>query len=384
MEWKIPLFDPDIGEPEINAVTDVLRSKWLTMGDKTAQFEREFGAIVGVPHALAMNSATAAMHVALMALDIGPGDEVVVPSLTFVATANAVRYCGARPVFADIESYDNWNIGAARIEAVLTPATKAILVVHYGGFPCDMPRIMALARARKLAVVEDAAHAPGAALNGIAMGAWGDVGCFSFFSNKNITTAEGGMLTTARQDVADRARKMRSHGMTTLTLDRHKGHAFDYDVTELGYNYRMSELNAALGLAQLERLSEGNARRADLVERYRASLARVPGLALPFSRFSGVSSHHLMPVLLPSDVNRSDVMARMKNLGVQTSIHYRPIDTFSAYVAAGLGPSDRLPLTHDVGARMLTLPLYPSMGAEQIDYVCASLAEAVGRAARAA
>jgi dTDP-4-amino-4,6-dideoxygalactose transaminase len=384
MQWKIPLFDPDIGEAEIASVTGVLRSKWLTMGEQTAKFEGQFAELVGVPTALAMNSATAAMHVALMALNIGPGDDVVVPSLTFVATANAVRYCGARPVFADIESYDNWNIGAASIEAALTPATKAIIVVHYGGYPCDMPRIMALARARKLVVVEDAAHAPGAELAGRPMGAWGDVGCFSFFSNKNITTAEGGMLTTARGDVADRARKMRSHGMTTVTLDRHKGHAFDYDVVELGYNYRMSELNAALGLAQLRRLPEANARRANWVTRYRARLAGVSGLSIPFEGAAGVSSNHLMPVLLPPGAHRNDVMVRMKDLGVQTSIHYRPIDTFSAYVAAGLGPSHNLPLTHDVGGRMVTLPLYPSMSAEQVDYVCSSLAEAVDRAALAA
>jgi dTDP-4-amino-4,6-dideoxygalactose transaminase len=383
MQWKVPLFDPDIGEPEINAVTDVLRSKWLTMGERTAHFEREFAAMVGVPHALAVNSATAAMHIALMALDIGPGNDVVVPSLTFVATANAVRYCGARPVFADVESYDNWNVGPASIEAAITPATKAIMVVHYAGYPCDMPRIMPLARARGLAVVEDVAHAPGATLEGRAMGAWGDAGCFSFFSNKNMTTAEGGMLTTMRTDVADRARKLRSHGMTTATLDRHKGHAFEYDVVELGYNYRMSELNAALGLAQLARLSEGNARRAACVKLYRSQLAQVSGLSIPFLAHAE-STHHLMPVLLPRGVKRHDVMMRMKELGVQTSIHYRPVDTFSAYVAAGLGPSPRVPIAHDIGARMVTLPLFPSMGTDMVDYVCSSLAEAVDSAARKA
>jgi len=329
VDWKVPLFDPDIDETEIASVTEVLRSKWLTMGARTSQFEQRFGAMVGVPHAVAMNSATAALHVALAALDIGAGDDVVVPSLTFVATANAVRYCGARPVFADIESYDCWNVGADSIESALTPTTKAIVVVHYAGYPCDMPRIIALARARGLAVVEDAAHAPGATLEGRAIGAWGDAGCFSFFSNKNMTTAEGGMLTTTRADVADRARKMRSHGMTTLTLDRHKGHAFDYDVVGLGYNYRMSELNAALGLAQLDRLADGNARRADRVARYRERLATIPGLSIPFAHFSGEPSYHLMPVLLPRGIERSDVMLRMKDAGVQTSIHYRPVDTFS-------------------------------------------------------
>jgi len=384
MQWQVPLFDPEIDDTEIAAVADVLRSKWLTMGERTSEFEQRFAAYVGVPHAVAMNSATAALHVALAAVGVGPGDDVVVPSLTFVATANAVRYCGARPVFADIESDTCWNIGAAGIEAALTPATRAIVVVHYAGFPCDMPRIMALARERGLAVVEDDAHAPGATLDGRPMGAWGDAGCFSFFSNKNMTTGEGGMLTTSRSDVAELARKLRSHGMTTLTLDRHKGHAFSYDVVELGYNYRMSELNAALGLVQLERLPSANARRALRVTRYRARLAALPGVTIPFLQHAGESSHHLMPVLLPHNADRPAVMTHMKDAGVQTSIHYRPIDTFSAYVAAGLGPSDRLPLTHDVGARALTLPLYATMTDDQVDHVCASLALSLRPASRAA
>ncbi len=384
MQWKVPLFDPDLGEPELRALTEVLRSKWLTMGDKTASFEARFAEFVGVPHALAMNSATAALHVALAALGVGPGDDVVVPSLTFVATANAIRYCGARPVFADIESLDCWNVGPAGIEAALTPATKAIVVVHYAGYPCDMPAIMALARRHGLGVVEDVAHAPGAALEGRAMGAWGDAGCFSFFSNKNMTTAEGGMLTTARPDIAERVRKLRSHGMTTLTLDRHKGHAFGYDVVDLGYNYRMSELNAALGLVQMDRLAEGNARRAGHVARYRERLARIPALVVPFARFAGTSSYHLMPVLLPAGVDRSEVMTRLRDAGVQSSIHYRPIDTFTAYVAAGLGPCGSVPRSHDVGARVVTLPLFPSMSDEQVDYVCDSLGTAVSEATRSA
>ena len=379
MQWQVPLFDVDLGDEELAGITEVLRSKWLTMGEKTGEFERRFAAFVGVPHALAMNSATAALHVALAALDIGPGDDVVVPTLTFVATANAVRYCGARPVFADIASMDCWNIDATTIEAALTPTTRAVVVVHYAGFPCDMPAIMALARARGLAVVEDVAHAPGALLDGKAMGAWGDAGCFSFFSNKNMTTAEGGMLTTQRQDIAERARKLRSHGMTTLTLDRHKGHAFDYDVVELGYNYRMSELNAALGLAQLGRLESGNRRRAELVGAYRERLARISGLSVPFTTSIGTSSHHLMPVLLPDGTDRHDVMAHMKEQGIQTSIHYRPIDTFTAYVAAGLGPSTAVPRSHAVGSRVVTLPLYPSMSMAQLDQVCSALAGALAR-----
>ena len=379
---QVPLFDPDLGPEEEQALVDVIRSKWLTMGDRTKEFESRFADEIGVPVALACNSATAALHMALAALEVGPGDDVVVPSLTFVATANAVRYCGARPVFADVASMNDWNVDAASIESVLTPATKAIVVVHYAGYACDMPGIMALAARRGLAVVEDVAHAPGVRLEGVALGAWGDIGCFSFFSNKNMTTGEGGMVTTRRPELADKLGWLRSHGMTTLTLDRHKGHAFGYDVVALGYNYRMSELNAALGLVQLRHLRERNGLRAQRVGRYRQQLTALPGLAVPFAGARGEPGVHLMPVLLPACVRRHDVMATMRDAGVQTSIHYRPVDTFTAYVEAGLGPSPDVPRAHAVGNRVLTLPLFPSMTMEQVDTVCVALKAALAQAMR--
>ena len=375
--WKIPLFDPDLGPAEEQALVDVIRSKWLTMGDRTKAFERKFAEEIGVPIALACHSATAALHMAMAALDVGPGDDVVVPSLTFVATANAVRYCGARPVFADVVSLNDWNVDAKTIERALTPATKAVMVVHYAGYACDMPAIQALARRRGLAVVEDVAHAPCVSLDGVALGAWGDIGCFSFFSNKNMTTAEGGMVTSRRPELGQRLAWLRSHGMTTLTLDRHKGHAFDYDVVALGYNYRMSELNAALGLVQLATVRERNARRGTLVAAYRERLARIEGLAVPFSAHRGEAAFHIMPVLLPEHVDRTSVMAAMRDAGIQTSIHYRPIDTFTAYVEAGLGPSPHVPNTHAIGARMVTLPLYPGMRIDQVDLVCNTLQNAL-------
>lgn len=378
--WQIPLFDPDLDEREAAAVADVVRSKWLTMGERTTQFESRFAEYCGARHAIAMSNCTAALHLALHALGVGPEDEVIVPALTFVATANAVRYCGARPVFADVASLDDWNIGRATIEAMITPKTRAIVVVHYAGYPCDMRSIMELARQRGLVVVEDVAHAPGATLEGRAMGSWGDAGCFSFFSNKNMTTGEGGMITTQLDPLAERLRRLRSHGMTTLTLDRHKGHAFSYDVVDLGFNYRMSELNAAIGLCQLDRLPSGNARRTAIVARYREQLAAIPGLRAPFSQARGTPVPHIMPVLLPADTDRAAIMQAMKAAGIQTSIHYRPVDTFTAYVEAGLGPAPHLHLTHAIGAKTMTLPLYPGMTTDQIDYVCTTLLQALARA----
>ncbi len=376
-EWRIPFFEPDLGEAELEAVTRLIRSKWLTMGEVTAEFESRFKDLVGCRHAVAVSSCTAALHVALMCLGVGPGDEVICPSLTFVATANAIGYCGARPVFADVESLDNWNVSRASVEAVVTAKTKAIIVVHYGGYPCDMPTILEFARSRDLLVVEDAAHAVGASLNGRAMGAWGHFGCFSFFSNKNMTTGEGGMLTTDDAELAEHAARMRSHGMTSLTLDRYKGHAFSYDVIDVGYNYRMGELNASLGLAQLAMLKARNEQRKELVECYRHRLSSVADLTVPFRNAVGQSSYHIMPVLLPESVDRQRIMQELKTAGVQTSIHFRPVDTFSSYQAVGLGPCHHLAHTHQIGARVVTLPLYPSMRFDQLDYVCEILERAL-------
>ncbi|HMT22032.1 MAG TPA: aminotransferase class I/II-fold pyridoxal phosphate-dependent enzyme, partial [Promineifilum sp.] len=223
--WRIPLADIDMGPEEEAAVLDVVRRRWLSMGETTAAFESEFGALTGARHALAVTNCTAALHLAGLALGWGPGDEVIVPSLTFVATANAVRYTGATPVFADIASLDDFSLSAVDVATRITPRTRAIVVVHYAGYAADMPAILALAEQHGLDVVEDVAHAPGASLDGRALGVWGRIGCFSFFANKNMTTGEGGMITTDDDELAARLRLLRSHGMTSLTWDRHKGHA---------------------------------------------------------------------------------------------------------------------------------------------------------------
>lgn len=377
MEWRVPLCEPDLGQAEVVALTRVIQSKWLTMGELTAEFERRFADFVECRHAVAVNSCTAGLHLALVAADVGPGDDVICPALTFVATANAIRYTGARPVFADVASLDEWNVSRDTLEAVVTPATKAIIVVHYGGYPCDMATISEWARERGVVVIEDAAHAPGARTSGRAAGNWSDFGCFSFFSNKNLTTGEGGMVTTNRDDAIGRLRGLRSHGMTTVTLDRHRGHASSYDVIDLGYNYRPSELNAALGLVQLEALKGRNARRQDLVAHYSTRLAGVAGLSIPFQGTRDQSAHHLMPVLLPQGSARGEIMDELRQAGIQTSIHYPPVDTFTAYRQAGLGPCPHLPLTHEIGDRMLTLPLYPALAFEEVDYVCQKLVGAL-------
>ncbi len=364
--WRVPLADLEYGPEEEKAVLEVLRSKWLTMGAVTEAFENRFAGMLDAPHALALANGTVALHLACLAVGVQPGDEVIVPALTFVATANAARYAGAQVRFADILGPQEPNIAPAAIEAQITDRTRAVIVVHYAGFPCRMPQIMDLARRHGLAVIEDAAHAPGARLDGRALGTWGDAGCFSFFSNKNLAIGEGGMLVTRRADVAEQVGLLRSHGMTSLTWDRHRGHAYSYDVVAPGFNYRLDELRSALGLAQLEKLPAGNARRKALAEMYWEALSGT-GLELPFRDSIGEAAYHIFPVLLPEGADRKSFIDSLRIAGVQTSIHYPPVHQFSLY--RKLSPDTSLPQTEAYAAREVTLPLYPGMVNADVDTV---------------
>jgi dTDP-4-amino-4,6-dideoxygalactose transaminase len=377
MNIRIPLSDLDYGSEEEAAVLSVIRSRWLTMGAVTQEFERRFAERAGVKYAFAVSNCTDALHLAFLSLGIGPGDEVIVPSMTFVASANAVLYTGADVRFADITNILEPTISPDEIEKLITPKTKAICVVHYGGYPCRMTTIQTIARQHNLAVIEDAAHAPGASLEARALGAWGDVGCYSFFSNKNMATGEGGMLVTDREDIAEKVKLYRSHGMTTLTWDRHQGHAHSYDVVELGHNYRIDEIHSALGIAQLEKLSRNNARRKFLTERYFEELNCLApyGLEIPFAQICGAPSYHIMPVLLPETTNRDDFMNAMRADGIQTSIHYPPIHQFS-YHEKKYGRIS-LPVTEAYAAREVTLPLYPTMSEEDLENVVKSMEKAL-------
>jgi len=376
MQWKIPLSDIDFGPEERAAVDSVLQSRWLTMGSVTDEFEQAFAAYVGAKYAIAVTNATAALHLACVAAGLGAGDEAIVPSLTFVATANAIRYTGATPIFAEIAGEQDLNISVHAIEKAITERTRAILVVHYGGYACDMPSIMELARERGLKVIEDAAHAVGSELGGIKLGTWGDMGCYSFFSNKNMTTGEGGMIVTNDEAYSQRLHLLRSHGMTSLTWDRHKGHAWSYDVVDLGYNYRIDEIRAALGKVQLAKLPANNERRRRLTQIYRDVLQElVPQVVVPFANHAGISAAHLMPVLLPAGTTRSSFMESMKSQGIQTSIHYPPIHTFTAYNTGKTKYS--LPITEDIAEREVTLPLYPAMSDEDVFTVAKAMAHAL-------
>jgi dTDP-4-amino-4,6-dideoxygalactose transaminase len=373
VNWRVPLSDIDLGEEEITAVEEVLRSKWLSMGSVTKRFEQAAAEYLEAKHVFAVANGTTALHLAYAALRLGPGDEVILPSLTFVATANAVLYTGATPVFADIVNLDDLTISPEEIERRITPRTRAIAVMHYGGYPCNMEAILEIARRHRLAVVEDAAHAPGTVYGERKAGTWGDVGCFSFFANKNLVTGEGGLVVTDRDDLADRIRLLRSHGMTTLTWDRHRGHAHSYDVVALGYNYRLDEMRAALGLVQLRKLEANNRRRAEITQTYRQMLAGIPGIQLPFLTHPGRSACHLFPILLTGEVARGIFIERMRSAGIQTSIHYPPIHQFTYYRERFGYEQGYLPLTENVGWQEVTLPLYSEMTDGQVEIVVAAV-----------
>lgn len=374
MDWRIPLSDIDFDNSEALAVQNVIKSRWLTMGKVTQDFESSFADYIQTKHAIAVTNATAALHLACLALGIGPGDEVIVPSLTFVATANAVRYVGATPVFADISSPDDLNISPEAIKLLITARTRAIIVVHYAGYPCDMPAILSIAKQHGLFVIEDAAHAVGSELNGRKTGILGDIGCFSFFSNKNMTTGEGGMITTDNDDWAQKLSRLRSHGMTSLTWDRHKGHAWSYDVVDLGFNYRIDEIRAAIGLAQLAKIEKNNERRRHLSQIYRDALQElISRVDIPFQNHEGKTSAHIMPILLPKGTDREQFMGSMKKQGIQTSFHYPPVHTFTAYHS---DTKWNLPVTEEVASREVTLPLYPALTDADILLVVNAISQA--------
>jgi dTDP-4-amino-4,6-dideoxygalactose transaminase len=376
MNWKIPLADVDIGPEEVAAVQKVLQRGWLTMGDETSAFEEAFAQRVNAHQAIALASCTAALHLACLALKLGPGDEVIVPSLSFVATANAVRYTGAIPIFADIVSDIDLNISAEAIADKITPRTRAIIVMHYAGYACDMLAIMEIARLHNLDVIEDAAHAPGAMLENKALGTWGTMGCFSFFSNKNMTTGEGGMIVTNDDALAEQLRYLRSHGMTTVTWDRHQGHAWSYDVVATGYNYRIDEMRSALGRVQLGKLDANNALRERLNAQYVQLLQeKAPEITIPFREHRGRPAYHIRPILLPDGSDRQGFMDSMKQSGIQTSIHYPPIHQFENYRALAEGVY--LPVTDVISSREVTLPLYPQMKPGDVNLVVRSCVEAL-------
>ena len=368
---KLLVAEPSLGQDEKRALIDVIDSGWITMGSQVRAFERAFSELHQVEDAVAVSSCTAGLHLALEAIGIGQGDEVLVPALTFVATANAVLYTGATPVFVDIESLDTPIMSCADAAKKCTPRTKAVVIMHYGGYMADREQWRDFADTRGLFLIEDSAHAVGTARTGI----FGDLAVFSFFGNKNMTTAEGGMVAALDAETLGRVRQARGHGMTTGTMERLHGGMLTYDVTMLGFNYRMDDLRAAIGLMQLKRLDAWNEKRKSLTGAYRHLLEEhCPDVDVPFSS-PRPSTHHIMPVILPKDRDRQRVADSLRASGVMSTNHYPPVHWFSWFQSRF--PPIQLPLTEEFAMRELTLPLHPKLTVDQLEYVVHALADAL-------
>lgn len=377
----IPVFRPNYGKEEIAAVTAVLKSGWVGLGPETEEFEKRFAVYTKAPYAIAVNSATAALHLSLLAANIGKGDEVIVPSLTFVSTAHAVQYVGAVPVFADITP-DSLCISPSDIEKKITKRTKAIIPVHYGGHPCDMERIQKIAAAHNLIVIEDAAHACGSSYYKKKIGSISPFTCFSFHAVKNLSTGDGGMITVKDKTTAQRLRRLRWMGINKDTWDRlevisddkssaaYRAYGWYYEVDELGYKCHMNDINAVLGLVQLRKLDKSNGKRRALAKRYTQILQKLPEIKCPVIKTDIISAQHNY-VIQCKNRDKLHLFLRAKN--ISSGVHYMPIHLQPYYKK--LFPNVCLPVVENVWKSLLTLPLFPDLSEKEQDYIISCIKE---------
>jgi UDP-4-amino-4,6-dideoxy-N-acetyl-beta-L-altrosamine transaminase len=370
----LPYGRQEITDIDVKAVVEALVSGWLTTGPRVSEFENAFAAHIGAGEGVAVNSGTAALHCAMRAIGVGPGDEVIVPAITFAASANAALYEGAKPVFADVES-DTLLIDPASVAARITPRTRAIVAVDYAGQPADYDALHALAKSRDLRIVADACHAPGATYKGRAAGSLADISCFSFHPVKHLTTCEGGMAVTNDANMAAHMRRFRNHGIDSDHRSREASGAYAYDMAELGFNYRLPDVQCALGLAQLKRLSGWVAARQKIAQFYDEALA---GLAevLPLKAHADrTNAHHLYVVRLMEGIDRDRVFTRLRADGIGANVHYAPVYLHSHYAKLGYKPG-LCPAAEAASRQILTLPMFPAMTKADVSRVVGALTRA--------
>jgi perosamine synthetase len=372
----LPFHIPDIVEDEIQSVVETLRSGWLTTGPKTKQFEQDFAAYLGCRHAVAVNSGTAALHLALDAIGIREGDEVLVPTMTFAATAEVVLYCKAKPVLVDCQP-DFFNIDPDLIERAITKRTKAIIPVHFAGQPCHMDRILEIARAYRLKVIEDAAHALPAVDRGKKVGTIGDATCFSFYATKTITTGEGGMITTENSEYADRMRMMSLHGISKDAWKRYTAEgSWYYEILSPGFKYNLSDIASAIGIAQLKKCDRFWEARRRIAIMYHEGLADLPEICTPVSRPDVQHAWHLYVIQLDLErlwIDRNSFIDALKASGIGTSVHFIPLHLHPYYRRAfGLTPRD-YPNATMAFQRLISLPIYPKMTDADVQKVIAAI-----------
>ncbi len=380
-KMKVLLGEPVIEEEDVDAVSEALRTRWIGTGPRVREFEEQFSALKGGVPTAAVSSGTAALHLALVAAGVGPGDEVITTPLTFCATVNAVLFVGAQPVLADVEPR-SMNIDPRRIGPLVTSSTRAIIAVHFAGRPCDMAAIMSVADEHDLVVIEDCAHAIEASIEGRPTGTFGHFGCFSFYPSKNMTTGEGGMVTARNPGDADAVRRLSNHGQSKGAWERVGESSFgQYEVTALGFKYNLTDMGASLGLSQMRRLERWLDRRAEIWSRYSSAMGDLP-LQLPAGPDPGtVHARHLFTVLVDSasaGIGREEFVRRMTSQGVGTGIHYTTIPDHSYYRDRFGWDSRDWPSAKYIGDRTVSLPLSPGLGDDQVDFVIESVRKALG------
>jgi len=371
LKHQIPFYQHDLGRPELDAIAEVLAGPILTTGDTVARFESEFAAYFGRKYALGVTSCTGAMHMSLLALGVGHGDEVITTPMTFIATATSIIEAGAKPVFVDVE-HDTGNIDASKIEAAITERTRAILPVHLYGHMCDMKAIRRIADQYKLHVIEDCAHCVEGERDGIKPGQLSDAACFSFYATKNLTCGEGGALVTDRDDLIEKLRLLRLHGMTKMAADRQREGYKHWDMVLLGWKYNMDNIQAAMLLPQMKRIREKSAMRQKLAALYEELLSKIPGVKLLAVRERTIHARHLFPVLVDTSV-RDNLIGELNKIGINVMVNYRAIHLLS-YFAREFGYKEGdFPVAEGMGNKIISLPFYPSMPEENVIQVVAAL-----------
>ena len=369
---ELPFHRPYITEDEISEVLDSLRSGWITMGPKTIQFEEKFNEYIGSKNAVSMNSCTACLHLALKTIGLNERDEVIVPTITFTATAEVITYFNARPVLVDVEE-ETCNINASKIEEKITKRTRVIIPVHYGGQPCDMDEICNIARRYNLFVIEDAAHAIPASYKNSIVGTIGDITCFSFYATKSLATGEGGMATTGNDEWADRMRILRLHGISKDAWKRYTNEgSWYYEVIEAGYKYNMTDIQAALGLAQLKKIDWMWKRRKEIAGKYTESFKSIHEITTPYVKPDRESAWHLYVIKLnlgKLNIDRNKFIEELKNRGICTSVHFIPMYRHPYYKDTFSYNSQEFLASERIYERIISLPIYPGMTDGNVEQV---------------
>lgn len=362
---QVEFYRHSLEETDLQNVLGVLRSVFLTSGPVGAAFEAKFAAYSGIPHVVGLASCSGAMHLALLALGLGPGDEIITTPMTFIATSTVIMHCGARPVYVDVEP-DTGLLDVSKVEAAVTPRTRGILPVHLYGAMCDMKRLAAIADARNLFIVEDCAHAIECSRDGVRPGELSAAACYSFYATKNLTCGEGGAIAARDENIARLSRQLANHGMSKNASGRYHGKYEHWDMVAEGWKYNLDDIRAALLVGQLDRLNALHARRQEIVARYDAGFAGAPGITR--HRVPGVSAHHLYTLWVDPD-RRDAILHELKERGVGVAVNYRAIHTLTHLrETLGHAPED-FPEAHRIGRSTITLPLYPKLADDQIDYV---------------